>query len=217
MVKSRLQFGQIRLFASAGWGLAMLMLGIGLDYSDTFRNHPCPTGIPIPSRPPPPSSDNTTEKNYTLCFVMCSVFMCAAVLLATQFKFSDDTARPDEVHGLVMDTREGEVSHVVAEKARARQVTVSGRDWTRGQRPVQVSNMATENRLLIAIKALADRHVLVYLASVTVMGFGAGIIFSFLFWHLQVSPCPDLITLPRIWEALPSSSEYCQSSTTPPK
>ncbi|KAK6017002.1 hypothetical protein OSTOST_17510, partial [Ostertagia ostertagi] len=104
------KFGKIRLFASVGWGLAMFVMGIGgLDYSDTFRNHPCPTS-------------NTTEKNYTLCFVMCSIFMCAAMLLGTQFKFGDDTARPSEVVGLVMDTRESEVSHVVAEKARARQV-----------------------------------------------------------------------------------------------
>ncbi|KJH43256.1 hypothetical protein DICVIV_10717 [Dictyocaulus viviparus] len=152
------EFGKIRLFASVGWGLAMFVMGIGLDYSDTFRNHPCPTS-------------NTTEKNYTLCFVMCSIFMCAAMLLATQFKFSDDTARPGDVVGLVMDTRESEVSHVVAEKARARQVQ---------------ANAASESSIWIAAKALANTHICIYLASVTVMGFGAGIIFSFLYWHLQV-------------------------------
>ena len=63
-----LQFGKIRLFASVGWGLAMFVMGIGLDYSDTFRNHPCPTA-------------DTTEKNYVLCFVMCSIFMVGALLL----------------------------------------------------------------------------------------------------------------------------------------
>ncbi|VDL75744.1 unnamed protein product [Nippostrongylus brasiliensis] len=151
------EFGKIRLFASVGWGLAMFVMGIGLDYSDTFRNHPCPTS-------------NTTEKNYTLCFVMCSIFMCAAMLLATQFKFGDETARPDEVIGLVMDTRESEVSHVIAEKARARQVQ---------------ADSASESTFWIACKALANTHVILYLASVTVMGFGAGIIFSFLYWHLQ--------------------------------
>ncbi|KHJ98349.1 hypothetical protein OESDEN_01666 [Oesophagostomum dentatum] len=151
------EFGKIRLFASVGWGLAMFVMGIGLDYSDTFRNHPCPTS-------------NTTEKNYTLCFVMCSIFMCAAMLLATQFKFGDETARPDEVGGLVMDTRESEVSHVVAEKARARQVQ---------------ADTASERPLWVAVKALANTHVIIYLASVTVMGFGAGVIFSFLYWHLQ--------------------------------
>nr|CDJ82706.1 Major facilitator superfamily MFS-1 domain containing protein [Haemonchus contortus] len=151
------EFGKIRLFASVGWGLAMFVMGIGLDYSDTFRNHPCPTS-------------NTTEKNYTLCFVMCSIFMCAAMLLATQFKFTDETARPDEVGGLVMDTRESEVSHVVAEKARARQLQ---------------ADSASESTLWIALKALANAHAIIYLTSVTIMGLGAGIIFSFLYWHLQ--------------------------------
>uniref|UniRef100_A0A0R3R6U4 MFS_1_like domain-containing protein n=1 Tax=Brugia timori TaxID=42155 RepID=A0A0R3R6U4_9BILA len=62
------QFGTIRLFGSFGWGLAMFIMGIGLDYSETFRNHPCPT-------------KNTTEKNYTLCFVAYSLFMLAAMLV----------------------------------------------------------------------------------------------------------------------------------------
>lgn len=31
------EFGKIRLFASVGWGLAMFVMGIGLDYSDTFE------------------------------------------------------------------------------------------------------------------------------------------------------------------------------------
>ncbi|VDM66320.1 unnamed protein product [Strongylus vulgaris] len=69
-----------------------------------------------------------------------------------------------------MDTRESEVSHVVAEKARARQVQASS---------------ASESTLWITIKALANTHMIIYMTSVTVMGFGAGIIFTFLYWHLQ--------------------------------
>jgi hypothetical protein len=71
-------------------------MGIGLDFSDTFRNHPCPT-------------KNTTEKNYTLCFVACTILALAAMAVATQFKFSStqEQHRPDEVGGLVMDSRIG--------------------------------------------------------------------------------------------------------------
>ena len=71
----------------------MLVMGIGLDFSDTFRNHPCPTR-------------NTTERNYTLCFVACTIFDLAAMGIATQFKFSStqEQHRPDAVGGLVMDT-----------------------------------------------------------------------------------------------------------------
>lgn len=150
------EFGKIRLFASVGWGLAMFIMGVGLDYSDTFRNHPCP-------------AENTTEKNYTLCFVMCTIFMVAAMLLATKFKFDEEVANPNDVAGLVMDTRENEVSHVVAEKARARQIQAG----------------SSENSLLVALKALASVHLFLFFLSVTVMGGGAGLVFSFLFWHLQ--------------------------------
>ncbi|CAI4228913.1 unnamed protein product [Auanema sp. JU1783] len=152
------EFGKIRLFASVGWGIAMFLMGIGLDYSNTFRNHPCPT-------------ENTTEKNYVLCFIFCALFMAAAMLLGTQLNFGDDTARPDEVMGLVMDIRESEVSHVVAEKARARQLTVDGGNQ--------------ENTVLAAAKAMANPHMIIYLSSMCIMGGGAGIVFSFLFWHLQ--------------------------------
>lgn len=56
--------------------------------------------------------ENTTEKNYTLCFVACTILALAAMALATQFKFSttQEQHRPDEVGGLVMDTRMG-MSH----------------------------------------------------------------------------------------------------------
>uniref|UniRef100_A0A1I7UUU3 MFS_1_like domain-containing protein n=1 Tax=Caenorhabditis tropicalis TaxID=1561998 RepID=A0A1I7UUU3_9PELO len=153
------EFGKIRLMASVGWGLAMFIMGIALDYSDTFRNHPCP-------------AENTTEKNYTLCFVMCVIFMLAAMGLASKFKFDDDVPAPGEVHGLVMDTREGEVSHVVAEKARARVTQSEG-------------GGGSENSLLLAMKALASMHILLFFISVVVMGGGAGLVFSFLYWHLQ--------------------------------
>ncbi|CAI2348949.1 unnamed protein product [Caenorhabditis sp. 36 PRJEB53466] len=151
------EFGKIRLMASVGWGLAMFVMGVGLDYSDTFRNHPCP-------------AENTTEKNYTLCFVMCTIFLLAAMGLATKFKFDDDVPAPGEVHGLVMDTREAEVSHVVAEKARAR---------------VTQSEGGGDNSLWLALKALASMHILLFFVSVVVMGGGAGLVFSFLYWHLQ--------------------------------
>ncbi|CAO4371425.1 Protein CBG09151 [Caenorhabditis briggsae] len=153
------EFGKIRLMASVGWGLAMFIMGIALDYSDTFRNHPCP-------------AENTTEKNYTLCFVMCVIFMLAAMGLASKFKFDDDMAAPGEVGGLVMDTREAEVSHVVAEKARARVTQSEG-------------GSGSENSLLLAMKALASMHILLFFISVVVMGGGAGLVFSFLYWHLQ--------------------------------
>ncbi|KAK6010970.1 hypothetical protein OSTOST_23956, partial [Ostertagia ostertagi] len=47
------------------------------------------------------------------------------------------------------------------------------------------ADSASDFTLWIAVKALANTHIIIYLLSVTVMGFGAGIVFSFLYWHLQ--------------------------------
>ncbi|GMT20001.1 hypothetical protein PFISCL1PPCAC_11298, partial [Pristionchus fissidentatus] len=150
-------YKMIRIFGSIGWSIAMFLMGIGLDYSDTFRNHPCPAA-------------NTTEKNYTLCFVMCSFFAFVSMLLATQMKFGEDSTIPTEVGGLIMDTRTDEVAPAVAEKARARQLQ---------------SDASAENSWLTAAKALRNIHIVVYLVWVMTIGLGAGLIFAFLYWHLQ--------------------------------
>ncbi|KAL3072416.1 hypothetical protein niasHT_034100 [Heterodera trifolii] len=155
------EFGKIRLYGSAGWGIAMFLMGIGLDFSDTFRNHPCPT-------------KNTTERNYTLNFVTCTLFALASLMVATQFKFPQPSRqhRPDEVGGLVMDTRVVEVDPTVAQRTRAKQLNTNA----------QMEEAPWKS----AIKAmLKNIHFLVFLLGVVSVGFGAGNIFAFLFWHLQ--------------------------------
>ncbi|CAD5234065.1 unnamed protein product [Bursaphelenchus xylophilus] len=153
------EFGKIRLFGSVGWALAMLVMGIGLDYSDTFRNHPCPT-------------NNTTEKNYTLCFVACTIFALASMAVATQFKFSPSQGhRPDEVQGLVMDTRLEEVDPAIAQKARGKQL--------------QADASKEQIAWIQALRAMMNIHFVLYMLAVVCVGIGAGNIFAFLFWHMQ--------------------------------
>lgn len=71
------RYGHQRMFGSLGWGLAMFFVGIALDHSTSFPDHPCgPTPM---------------EKNYTICFATFSVLMGAALITATQinFKYED--------------------------------------------------------------------------------------------------------------------------------
>uniref|UniRef100_A0AC34PUK8 Major facilitator superfamily associated domain-containing protein n=1 Tax=Panagrolaimus sp. JU765 TaxID=591449 RepID=A0AC34PUK8_9BILA len=154
------EFGKIRLFGSIGWGVAMFIIGIGLDYSDTFRNHPCPT-------------KNTTEKNYILCFVTCTILAAAAMLVATQLRFGQEHEqhRPDEVGGLVMDTQINEVDPAVAEKARGKQL--------------RTNETREQNEWRAALKAMMNIHFILYISGVLCVGFGAGNVFAFLFWYLQ--------------------------------
>lgn len=72
------RYGHQRMFGSLGWGLAMFFVGIALDHSTAFPNHPC--------------GPDEKEKNYTICFATFSVLMGAALITATQitFKYEED-------------------------------------------------------------------------------------------------------------------------------
>lgn len=82
------------MFGSLGWGLAMFFVGIALDHSTAFPNHPC--------------GPEKKEKNYTICFATFSVLMGAALITATQINFkyedipeekvSEDKAPPPMTH-----------------------------------------------------------------------------------------------------------------------
>jgi hypothetical protein len=58
-------YGRQRMFGSLGWGLSMFFVGLALDHSSTFPDHPC--GI-----------KHIAEKNYTICFAVFSVLMSCA-------------------------------------------------------------------------------------------------------------------------------------------
>lgn len=67
------KYGHQRMFGSLGWGLAMFFVGIALDHSTSFPEHPC--------------TPHMQEKNYTICFATFSVLMGAALITATQITF----------------------------------------------------------------------------------------------------------------------------------
>lgn len=71
------------MFGSLGWGLAMFFVGIALDHSIVFPDHPC--------------DPNPREKNYTICFATFSVLMGAALITATQINFKYDFAAVEPV------------------------------------------------------------------------------------------------------------------------
>lgn len=79
------RYGHQRMFGSLGWGLSMFFLGIALDRSTAFSNHPC--GTP-----------GVREKNYRICFFAFSVLMGGALISATQinFRYEEETEKKEE-------------------------------------------------------------------------------------------------------------------------
>ena len=69
-------YGRQRMFGSFGWAIAMFFVGIALDYSNVFPNHPCGT-------------IHVVDRNYMTCYAVFAVLMCCAFLTATQFRFRE--------------------------------------------------------------------------------------------------------------------------------
>lgn len=69
-------YGKQRMFGSVGWGITMFLMGMALDNSTEFPDHPC--------------GAHEGERNYLTCFTIFTVLMAAAFLAATQFRFEYD-------------------------------------------------------------------------------------------------------------------------------
>lgn len=89
------RYGHQRMFGSLGWGLAMFFVGIALDHSTSFPEHPC--------------GPDAKEKNYTICFATFSVLMGAALITATQITFKYDF--PPEPEPSIQEKQPPELSH----------------------------------------------------------------------------------------------------------
>lgn len=79
------------MFGSLGWGLAMFFVGIALDNSTAFPDHPC--------------GPDVREKNYTICFATFCVLMGAALIAATQINFKYDVIASEPVSDRLNSTR----------------------------------------------------------------------------------------------------------------
>lgn len=103
------KYGHQRMFGSLGWGLAMFFVGIALDHSTAFPDHPC-------------NGPQDREKNYTICFATFSVLMGAALITATQMNFRyDETAEAEQTEmmmekGSVAPTRDDYLQQELAQQ-----------------------------------------------------------------------------------------------------
>ncbi|XP_014290851.1 major facilitator superfamily domain-containing protein 6 [Halyomorpha halys] len=171
------QYGNQRMFGSLGWGLAMFFVGIALDHSVAFPDHPC-----VP---------DAKEKNYTICFATFSVLMGAALITATQINFKYDPIEPVIIEK-VMDPEQSREDYL--QKQLAQQLNLPALADTsapaQAQPNVGKSQMFAQTMREIpewvtVLKHFANLKCGSFLFVAWFMGFGIGLIFTFLFWHLQ--------------------------------
>ncbi|KAI8421357.1 hypothetical protein MSG28_009442 [Choristoneura fumiferana] len=171
------RYGHQRMFGSLGWGLAMFFVGIALDHSTAFTAHPC-------------GGPQRYEKNYTICFATFSVLMGAALLTAGQIKFKYEFA-PTEAPAAAPSspTREEKLQQQLAE-----QLQLPGLDTgaPRGpaQPPLEQAKVFAQTtrempEWVTVLRQFQNVRAASFLFVAWFMGFGIGLIFTFLFWHLQ--------------------------------
>ncbi|CAG5116635.1 unnamed protein product, partial [Candidula unifasciata] len=227
-------YGRQRMFGSIGWGLAMFFVGMALDHSTTFPDHPC-------------GKAHIREKNYTVCFAVFCVLMSCAFLAALQFRFDHHSQdlKLSEVPGKVKNKvkkiisghRKIDRERLVEEYSDDEELPTKKYEEELGNNaetekkqedinlkinPVVGSDMVTDalkapgakvypgrgfggvtgaipfgsaeasysdqpffGKWIAVMKLLAAYEYISVLIIAWFMGFGIGIIFTFLFWHLQ--------------------------------
>lgn len=183
------RYGHQRMFGSLGWGVAMFFVGIALDQSTSFPEHPC--------------GPEKQEKNYTICFATFAVAMTGALIAATQINFkyperSEEMEFQEKARDPVM-TKEDEMQNQLAAQlgipslalgvgSAAVQVPVAKPDQTIGaQTKIFAQRLTTETPEWMLVFAAFSKNLkcLSFLFVAWFLGFGIGLIFTFLFWHLQ--------------------------------
>ncbi|XP_031777363.1 major facilitator superfamily domain-containing protein 6 isoform X2 [Nasonia vitripennis] len=173
------RYGHQRMFGSLGWGLAMFFVGIALDHSTAFPDHPC--------------GPDTKEKNYTICFAIFSVLMGAALITATQinFKYDPVTAEPDAEKSPTEPTREEQLQSQLSQ-----QLNLPGLQETSSTMRPKTQPLEGKTKMfaqttreipewVTILQQFKDLKCASFLFVAWFMGFGIGLIFTFLFWHLQ--------------------------------
>jgi hypothetical protein len=179
------QYGHQRMFGSLGWGVAMFFVGIALDHSTSFPDHPC--------------GPEKQEKNYTICFATFAISMTAALIAATQINFKyPETSEEMEFQEKAADpvlTREDEMQNQLATQlgipslaggALPSSSTKAPPPSLGAQTKMFAQRLTTQTpEWFLVLTHFNNAKCASFLFVAFYMGFGIGLIFTFLFWHLQ--------------------------------
>ncbi|XP_004452612.2 major facilitator superfamily domain-containing protein 6 isoform X2 [Dasypus novemcinctus] len=155
--KHRDRYGLQRMWGSLGWGLAMLSVGIGIDYTHIevlIDGKGC--------KPP-------EYRNYQIVFIVFGVLMTMALIVATQFRFRYNHFKNNDNKG-----KEVEIPQVERNNS-----TESSEETPTTTNHSQAFNFWDLIKLLCSVQYGSVLFVAWF------MGFGYGFVFTFLYWHLE--------------------------------
>lgn len=160
------RYGKQRMWGSIGWAATMFFMGMVLDHSHfDFEHSKC--------------DPHDGQKNYHVCFFVFTFLMFLAFLVASQIPFRYSVVPTNNVPMANMQQQpngsgpnkkqeQGEGLKNMAEKTKVF--------------ATQLRSMPEFNAVF---KAMANLRFLTFMLVAWIMGIGMGLIFTFLFWHLQ--------------------------------
>lgn len=160
------KYGAQRMFGSIGWGITMFIMGIVLDYSTIFPSAKCEM--------------NEGERNYHVCFYMFSLMMLAAWLVATQIQFRYSMVRQHDIPLGNVSQNGGPGGRKAPAKTREEKLKEQAEKMK-----VFAKQLQSMPEFAAVFKAFSNVRLLMFMLVAWVMGIGIGLIFTFLFWHLQ--------------------------------
>lgn len=191
------KYGHQRMFGSLGWGISMFIVGIVLDHSTSFSHHPCGAGH--------------MEKNYNVCFGIFTVLMTCAIISASRITFKYDNLdleqeQPQNIIDPNKKAEEESMNQLAAQlnlpslavgssSSGAGAAAASGAGFGAGSSGA-TPQIGAESKMfaqttkempewVTVLSHFRDLKTASFLFVAWFMGFGIGLIFTFLFWHLQ--------------------------------
>lgn len=172
------------MYGSFGWGITMFLVGIALDNSTRFKDHPC--------------GPHLGERNYVTCFTIFSILMACTLFVASKFRFEGDCvapARPTE--GYTNDIPLAEYDYDASGPKPWQNTAPAINVPKEFQQPKKSEFIDRWKSAVFAqrarglpnwvavLRCMNNRRRVAFLFVTWAMGFGVGLVFSFLFWHLQ--------------------------------
>ncbi|CAF3571774.1 unnamed protein product [Rotaria socialis] len=167
------QYGRQRMYGSLGWGLAIFIVATILDQSKSLTFYACGTSGPL-------------EKNYTVCFAAFTVCMIFAFITATRFQYSYDTNEQVPLNILNKDLKRAAYPPI---KPNSNERTIHS--IINDEQQIQINVNETLYTIPDSVKLMQIIRLFMALKNGTFlfitwwMGCGVGLVFTFLFWHLQ--------------------------------
>lgn len=175
-------YGRQRMFGSVGWAITMFFVGIALDRSTDFPGHPC--------------GAHERERNYNVCFTYFAFLMLAATAVAYKFDFDYENVSyecdPMDAGGSLETVNDpGPKSlfntappinpppHILEQNRKKFEFIDRMKSAVFAQRTRKMPDWLTVLRHMSNVKYGS------FLLVIFFMGFGIGLVFTFLFWHLQ--------------------------------